>query len=85
MFFCLCLTTPFIKKKLDGSIAPEGNANVGRRRAKVYILIYLYFVLNLGLMMDSLRELANVSESLQADGVTLQRAYQAGQSERWKQ
>ena len=34
------------------------------------------FVLNLGLMMDSLRELANVSESLQADGVTLHRAYQ---------
>jgi Domain of unknown function (DUF4371) len=34
------------------------------------------FVLNLGLMRDSLRELANVSESLQADGVTMQRAYQ---------
>lgn len=34
------------------------------------------FILNLGLMMDALEELTNVSEALQRDDVTLVRAYQ---------
>ena len=34
------------------------------------------FILNLGLMMDSLSELTRISEALQSDDVTLPRAYQ---------